>query len=123
MRRLAALIAAGTLVLSSAGVAAAQSTSFKTSLTINFSNSGSDSFSGRVKSPKSACIRQRKVSVYRKRSGSDQKIGADSSSASGRWRVKVGGNARRGDYYAKTKRATLSSGTCQAARSVVTHVS
>ena len=122
MRRLAALIAAGTLVLSSAGVAAAQSTTFKTSLTINF-NKGSDSFSGSVKSPKSACIRQRKVSVYRKRSGSDQKIGADSSSSSGRWRVKVGGNARRGDYYAKTKRAMLSSGTCQAARSVVTHVS
>ena len=122
MRRLAALIAAGTLVLSSAGVAAAQSTTFKTSLTINF-NKGSDSFSGSVKSPKSACMRQRKVSVYRKRSGSDQKIGADSSSASGRWRVKVGGRARRGDYYAKTKRAMLSSGTCQAARSVVTHVS
>ena len=122
MRRLAALIAAGTLALSSAGGAAAQGASFKTSLTVNF-NKGSGSFSGTVKSSKPACMRQRKVSVYRKRSGADQKVGSDSSSASGSWRVKVAGRPRRGDYYAKTKPATLSSGTCQAARSVVTHVS
>ena len=123
MRRLVALIATGTLALSIAGVAGAQGTFFNTSLTINFSRSGNDSFFGRVKSPKPRCIRQRKVSVYRKRSGTDQKIGSDLSSSTGRWRINVGGSAHRGDYYAKTKALTIPAGVCKGARSVTTHVS
>ena len=106
-----------------AGVALAV-TSFDTSLTISFSRASGGQFSGRVKSPKHACIVDRKVTVYRKRSGRDPAVGSDRSNAKGRWRVNPA-RVAAGNYYAKTAAIQLQSGAgrCSAARSVTTHAS
>ncbi len=97
---------------------------FATNLSIRYSRHTGGHFSGQVTSAKSACVRARKVTVRRKRSGHDPAIGSDSTSASGKWHVNPPGNVATGDYYARTPAVQLASGrACAAARSITTHVS
>lgn len=83
-------------------------------------------FTGRVKSPKSACKPNRKVKVYRTHAGPDTLIGTTQSEADGHWSL---GNdvAGPGDYYAKLIRRdigqTLHDHLCKRATSAVLEVS
>jgi hypothetical protein len=89
------------LTVALTATAAAGSTFYPGQLSITFRSTPSgDSFSGRVSSSKPAC-RKRKVVIFRKRSGADDRIRATRSRRGGAWEVtpphrRVGG----GHYYA-----------------------
>jgi hypothetical protein len=66
-------------------------------------------FDGDVKSTRKACKNDRKVKIFRKRSGADKKIGSTRSykgltSNTYHWSHVEDGVARAGNYYAKVKR-------------------
>jgi hypothetical protein len=108
-----------------AGGVAFGGTRFDTKLTISYSRASGGHFSGKIKSPKSACLAGRKVTVYRKKHGRDPAIGSDTSSRKGRWKVNRARRVATGNYYAKTPPFHLGSGagTCTAAKSITTHAS
>jgi hypothetical protein len=124
MKRIISLASCVALAMPFFGTAALGASAFNTKLTIQFSRAAGR-FSGRVSSPNHACVVNRKVTVYRTKSGPDPAVGADMTSAAGRWRVKPGGRLVAGDYYAKTPSVRLGAGagTCSAAKSVATHAS
>ena len=104
------------LALALVATAAAGSTVYSSQLTITFRSAQSgDSFSGRVSSEKPAC-RRRKVVIFRKRSGADDRIQATRSRRGGAWEAdpphrKLGA----GRYYAVIRTKVLSSGSACAA--------
>lgn len=60
-------------------------------------------FHGRTHSG-TVCQRNRRVKLFKKRSGPDRKLGARRSNRRGRW--KISARPRRGKYYVKVKAAT-----------------
>jgi hypothetical protein len=97
---------------------------FATNLSITYSRHGGGRFSGRVTSPKAACVAGRRITVYRRRSGRDSAVGSGSTSGGGRWRVYPPGKVATGDYYARTPAVKVGAGgSCAAARSIATHAS
>jgi hypothetical protein len=60
-------------------------------------------FHGRVKSENDACEENRRVKMFRKRSGPDEVLGTDETNSQGRWKVIVD-PLSSGAYYAKVKR-------------------
>ncbi len=92
--------------------AQADSRSYWNTISITFrSVPAGDSFSGRVRSAKPACRRGRKVVIFRKRSGADERIRAARSRRGGRWEaIPPGGKAGAGHYYALMRRKVLSTG-------------
>ncbi len=122
-RSLSAAAMVAVLVVAMTASAFAAGT-FATNLSIKYSRHAGGHFSGGVSSPKGACVAGRKVTVYRKRSGSDPATGSGSTSGSGTWHVNPSGPVAKGDYYARTPAVHLGSGrTCAAATSVTTHAS
>jgi hypothetical protein len=125
MRRLVPLAAAAAL-MAPAGAALAQAATYDSKVTIGYVRGG-PYFAGRVSSSQSACIKHRKVTVYRKTAGADPAIGSDTTSAAGVWRLNLGGRPRAAYYYAKAKSLTVGPAgnrtVCRAARSVVTRAS
>ncbi|MDX6586568.1 MAG: hypothetical protein QOI31_1041 [Solirubrobacterales bacterium] len=59
-------------------------------------------FSGKVKSDADPCKVDRKVTVFKKRSGDDKKIGSDTSEPNGAWSTGNSGE-NNGKFYAKAK--------------------
>jgi hypothetical protein len=73
-------------------------------------------FKGKLSSPESACVTGQKVTVFRKKGGADQKIGTDTASSTGVW--KVGERDAKGSYYATVGQHQESGlGICEAAKS------
>jgi hypothetical protein len=74
-------------------------------------------FHGKLKSSKSACTKDRRVKLFRKKSGPDQLLGTDKSNAKAKWsiRIKLKSGA---SYYAKAP----AKGTCRAAKSKVLRI-
>jgi hypothetical protein len=115
MRKL--LIAVASVVAFAAlglGVAAAHDNSSKTKVTIAYHLGPAPyyegtNFHGKVKSHHHKCIKHRKVTVKRKKSGNDQKIGSDKSNNKGKWKV-LTGPVPSGKYYAVAKKKTLGNG-------------
>ena len=69
----------------------------KTRLTLRYRNGA---FRGKVKSKVKGCTRGRRVTVKRKKSGTDPSIGSDRSGSKGIWKVQASANGR---YYAKVR--------------------
>jgi hypothetical protein len=79
----------------------------KTTVTIKYNGDG---FQGRVKSPRTRCIKNRTVKVYRQlgrtqQPSSDQKLFTDTSDSTGHWDTGTSGQAH-GKFYARAKRTT-----------------
>jgi hypothetical protein len=70
-------------------------------------------FHGSLKSSDDGCLGGRKVSMFRKRSGTTKKLGADTSSAGGKWKIPVGKNLTSGEYFA----TVAARGECKGGRS------
>ncbi len=119
---LALLVAMLTLCVSGVALGSAK---YSTKLTLSYSPASGGHFSGKVKSPRSACVAGRAVTVYRSKAGKDPAIGSATSAGSGKWRVNPAGSVAAGDYYARTPGVKLAAGggTCTAAKSISTHVS
>jgi hypothetical protein len=87
----------------------------RTKVTIKFHNSDyNDSFSGRVKARgrhpakiKRKCRSKRKVTVFRVQGTGKTRIGSTKSKRTGRWTVRVGGDADPGRYFARAKKKTF----------------
>ena len=87
----------------------------KRRLTLKHGDAG---FSGKLK-PKGKCAKRQKVVVLRKKGGADTRVGADRTSAAGRYSVREP-NPRLGIYYAKAGVSfEQGAGNCLAARSKV----
>jgi len=64
-------------------------------------------FHGKLTSPRSSCLGNRKVKMFRERNGKKVLLGSDRSDAQGKWKIPVGKNLKSGSYYAtvaKTKK-------------------
>ena len=67
-------------------------------------------YHGKVKSTYPQCAHNRKVKLYRKQSGADEKIGKDKTNSHGRWHVQFPGDPNNGDkFYAKAGVKNVSS--------------
>ena len=116
-KTVAALLIAMLCVASTALVAQAAKTKYKTNVTISHTGDAYGStFKGKVKSQKKACKKNRKVTVKRVRSGSDQKIGSTKSNKKGKWRVDTA-PAQNGKYYAVAKKKSKNNYVCKKGKS------
>ena len=75
-------------------------TSFRTHL---YMSKKFPAFHGRIHSPNAFCVADRKVRLYRIRSGPDKLLGVDRSEDNGTWKVKVE-KLSTGAYYSQTRR-------------------
>ena len=67
-------------------------------------------YHGKVKSDYEECEAGRKVILYRKKPGQDQKIGKDFANHNGKWNVSISGDPPNGaKYYAKVRNFEASS--------------
>jgi hypothetical protein len=67
-------------------------------------------YHGKVKSAYAECEANRKVILYRKKPGADQKIGKDRANGNGKWKVGISGDPPNGaKYYAKVRNYEASS--------------
>jgi hypothetical protein len=67
-------------------------------------------YHGKVKSDYPQCAHNRKVKLFRKQSGPDDKIGKDKTNSHGRWHVAFPGDPNNGDkFYAKVGVKNVSS--------------
>jgi hypothetical protein len=73
---------------------------------------------GKLASPKGACIEDRKVKLFRLRSGPDKLLGTDKSEDNGTWSIPIGKRLTSGGYYAKA----VARGNCRAGKSKVNYV-
>ena len=98
------------LVLGASAAAGTRIYSGQLSITFRSVPSG-DSFFGRVRSEKPAC-RRRKVVIFRKRSGADERIRAARSRRGGAWEaIPPHRRAGAGHYYAVLHTKVLSRGS------------
>jgi hypothetical protein len=72
-------------------------------------------FHGKLKAGKSACATDRKVKLFRQRSGPDKLLGTDESNAKTKWSIPIGKRLTSGSYYAKAP----AKGRCKPAKSKV----
>ena len=67
-------------------------------------------YHGKVRSAYAECEAGRKVILYRKKPGQDQKIGKDNANDNGRWKVAISGSPPNGaKFYAKVRNVEVSS--------------
>jgi hypothetical protein len=104
-----ALIAALAIAAVLATSAAAAS-SFRTTVIVSLKF---PAFHGKLASPKHGCIKDRKVKLFRSRSGPDKLLGTDKSEDNGRWSIPIGNRLTSGAYYAKA----VARGHCRAGKS------
>lgn len=96
---LAAVCACALLAFPATGAAA-----FKTKVIVSLKF---PAFHGKLTSPRSSCLGNRKVKMFRERNGKKVLLGSDRSNAKGKWAIPVGKNLKSGSYYAtvaKTKK-------------------
>lgn len=72
-------------------------------------------FHGSLKSTRSSCTTNRRVKLFRKKSGPDRLLGTDTSNSKGKWSIPIGRLRSGASYYAKTP----AKGNCRAAKSKV----
>ena len=71
-------------------------------------DNGQASFKGKIDSPKSNCIPDRKVKLIRKKNGDEKKVGDDKTNGKGKFAIDLGsGPPKDGKYYAEVKAATV----------------
>jgi hypothetical protein len=97
------------LALLPAGSAAAARYSTKVIVSLK-----TPAFHGKLKSRKSACAKNRRVKLFRKKRGRDRLLGTDKSNAKTKWSIRI--RLKSGaSYYAKAP----AKGNCKAAKSKV----
>jgi hypothetical protein len=102
------------LLMALAGPASAGN-SFDSTVTIKYFGSTKrvSYFSGKVKSPRAACLDARKVTLYKqaKATTDPKKVGSFLTAGDGGWSVEATAVARF--YFAKVKAAEIPAGTCK----------
>lgn len=109
-------MAALALALCAAPALAAASGSQSPTFFTKFKWKGGKSFSGLIGSPNSHCVRDRKVILYRKKSGNAHKEGSDRTEGNGKFKIELSGKIQEGKYYAVVKQAKLNNGDVCAER-------
>jgi len=72
-------------------------------------------FHGTLKSGKGICVKDRRVKLFREKSGPDKLLGTDKSNAKAEWSIPIGKRLTSGSYYAKAP----AKGKCNPAKSKV----
>jgi hypothetical protein len=94
-----------------AGTASAATIKVPTAFTKFKYKGGSDPvFKGAIDSTNSECIDGRKVKLFRKANGNKKAIGSDTTDASGKFKMSLGGEAKNGKYHAEVKQSSFSNG-------------
>lgn len=109
--RLAALVIGAILALgvSSAFAGTTQYPTVFTKFKYKLDN-GVATFKGEINSPKGGCIGDRKVKLYRKKSGNTKKLGGDHTNNKGKFEIGLGkGPPSDGKYYATIKQTNIGS--------------
>jgi hypothetical protein len=90
------------------GTASAHTVHFESTVSIRVccASDGRWDFGGEVTSPKARCEPRRTVKLFRKRSGSDQLMGRDTTDSVGAWKVEPNPSPA-GTYYAKVTRKDI----------------
>jgi hypothetical protein len=101
-RRIAALVASSLVALVVVAVQALATQTVKINSRVTIS-SNAPAFHGHVKSSNHACEVQRKVKLFKQRSGPDKLLGKDKTNGHGRWEIDVE-PLKSGAYYAKVVR-------------------
>jgi hypothetical protein len=118
MRRSICAAFALALLMALAGPASAGN-SFESTVTIKYYGSTKrvSYFSGKVKSPRAACLDARKVTLYKqaKATTDPKKVGSFTTAGDGGWSVAATAVARF--YFAKVKDAEIPAGVCKGDRS------
>ncbi len=100
--------AAAVALPGSAGVAQASTAKSLADSTVTIKAEGVD-LSGKVKSPRQACVTDRKVIVFKqigtRGGGDDQKFASDTASSDGSW--STGNTGTPGKFYAKVRKTTM----------------
>ena len=103
-KRGAAILAASAVLALGAGVASAGTTKYPTEFTsfgLSLSTSGG-TFSGKLGSPKKRCVKKRKVTLVRKKSGKSHKVGSDKTNEKGKFKIRLSvSELEDGTYLAK----------------------
>ena len=109
----AALAVAATAVLVPSAIGAGTGqTQYPTSFTkFKYEVSGGEAtFEGKIDSDKSGCIPDRKVKLYRKKSGDEKKLGGDKTNNKGKFSIDVGTPPLKdGTYYSEVEQAKIGS--------------
>jgi hypothetical protein len=94
------------------GIAAAGATQYPTLFTkFKYAvEDGKAEFKGKIDSSKGGCVPDRKVRLYRKKSGDEDKIGGDRTNDKGKFEIKLGSvPPKSGKYYAEVKQTKIGS--------------
>jgi hypothetical protein len=109
---LLAALAVTAIVAIGPGIASAGTTQYPTVFT-KFKykvKSGAAEFKGQIDSSKGGCIGDRKVRLYRKKSGNTDKVGGDRTNNDGKFEIDLGkAPPKNGKYYAEVKQAKIGS--------------
>jgi hypothetical protein len=71
---------------------------------------GVATFKGEIDSAKGGCVPDRKVKLYRQKSGNTDKVGGDHTNNKGKFEIDLGsGPPKTGKYYATIKQAKIGS--------------
>jgi hypothetical protein len=73
---------------------------------------------GKLASPSAHCVEDRRVKLFRVRSGPDKLLGTDRSEDNGSWSIPIGKRLTSGGYYAKA----VARGNCRVGKSKVNYV-
>jgi|RhiMetdeSRZDD1v2_1073273.scaffolds.fasta_scaffold2252495_2 hypothetical protein len=69
---------------------------------------GEAEFIGKIDSSKGACVSDRKVKLFRKHNGEEQKLGGDHTNGKGKFVIDLGSGApKQGSYHAEVKQAKV----------------
>jgi hypothetical protein len=101
-RRIAVLAGSSLVALAVVAIPALATQTVKINSRVTISTNA-PAFHGQVKSKNFACERQRKVKLFKQRSGPDKLLGKDKSNNHGKWKIVVD-PLKSGAYYAKLKR-------------------
>lgn len=96
LRRAAATALGGIMLVSAAAPANAQDMPFASKIRLE---NGFPAFHGKVKSDSPDCIANRKVRLFKEKSGPDKLLGKDRTDSAGEWEILK--TPRPGVYYAK----------------------
>ena len=104
------MVAVGAIVALGVGTASAAPTQYPTVFT-KFkykAENGVATFKGQIDSPKGGCVPDRKVRLYRKKSGNTDKVGGDHTDGKGKFEIGLGsGPPKQGKYYAEIKQTNI----------------
>lgn len=107
-----AALAVSTVVAIGPGIASAGTAQYPTVFT-EFKykvKDGTAEFKGQIDSSKGGCVGDRKVRLYRKKSGKTDKVGGDRTNNNGKFEIDLGeAPPKNGKYYAEIKQTKIGS--------------